>query len=701
MTRGSYWSWTWAFRLHLPLCLTLQTIPRLTISQRKDLLSLSRVQSPILPGSRVHQSLTHLRDDIPVPADICKHEKDVRWLVIPFSSYLDTYSTVYLDLIPASIIALAVRIAPGVTEEDFKRTLDQSVQKEITAAINRFSGALLDFRPIFSSDLSARELPFCDRMAPNPEVASNTYQLFCRIRFNISDMLVFPSLGKKTVGQQVATHFWSEYYRSGCTFKHLGDGSTFDTHFVTPSDCLRIYEETGGMISGPVEMRSAWTYNQLAPRVYYARGGDVIPVSQYLQPIINTIIDAFPETHRLNRFAPPPEPLDDHDVEVIYDYAAFTSTLDSVVEFVDKLADFFEGTTVRLVDVRDGIVDTDLGWLFREYNRQCNEYIEFDISRVCPSADYCYLAHTCGMLGVEGNIFMATLLHGLYLRFISGLGRSRCVGDDARLHFSTVGRMTNDDKDWLSWMLQGIGDMNPEKMAYFEKDVDPLMQAYRYIKRPLSRDLDIMIEGVMLMIPSLFPIMAPFDDFHAYHPASVHPCKVTFKSIIRLLSTLKAHHIVDDGGIDFSALVAHIRFLQARIIEQDPKGDFAPIARSGTVSRYHLPPVELWGQVEYQDWLIGDLGYDEVVRFMKLGGGDFENCDGRCGSEMVKASSQGRSFLVKMGYLQETMLFDDVSLEMVGEGMMRTYLEGKYHSVKHYYVLRDIPCWYAALPDVL
>jgi len=620
-----------------------------------------------------------------------------------FLSLLETYSAVYLDLIPASIIALAVRIAPGVDRDDYLTTLEASLHKEITASVSRFTGATLNFQPILSSHPVDREIPFSDRFAPNPEVASDTYQLLCQVRSRLSNMLVYPSLGTKTVGRRVTERFWDMYRFSGSTFKHQNDDTPFVSSVVTPADCLRLYEETGGMIDGPVEMRHAWTYNQLVPRVYFARGGDVIQVSQYLQPIINMVIDALPETHRLNRFAPPKDPLDDLDVEVIYDYASFTSTLDTVVPFVDALADFFDGTLIRLVDVRSGIVTQDLGELFREYNRQCNTYIDFDTTRVLAgiSEDSGLLTHTCGMLGVEGNIFLATLLHGIHLRFISGTGRSRCVGDDARLHYGSTGYFTKDDKDWLSWMLQGIGDINAEKIAYFERDIDPLMQAYRYVKRPLSRDQDMMVEGVLLTIPSLMPLFPAFDEYHTIRESDIHPCRITFKSIIRLLDSLYHHSLRDTGEDDYKALVAHVRFLQTELIRKDPKGEHAPIARSGYRSRYHLPAVDTWGKVTYREWLLGDLEYDEVVRFLRQGGEDGVLCDGRLGSEMVKETSKGRSFLTKMGYLREEMLFDEVSLEMIGIDQMRIYLAGEYKAVKHYYVLRDIPAWYAQLPNVL
>ncbi len=93
----------------------------------------------------------------------------------------------------------------------------------------------------------------------------------------------------KTVGGIVESNFWNDYNRGGCTFKH--EGPLSESPLVTPRDCLKLYAETGGYVEGPVEMRSAWKYAQIGPRIYFARGGDVLKTSQYLQPLVNLIIE--------------------------------------------------------------------------------------------------------------------------------------------------------------------------------------------------------------------------------------------------------------------------------------------------------------------------------------------------------------------------------------------------------------------------
>jgi len=702
----SYWHWTLAFRHHTSLCILLQTIPTLPFTFRSDLLGLCRAQTPILRGSQVERSLKHPHDIIQHPLTISNSPESVHWTTTTYKVFLIEYSDTYLNLIPASIIALAVRIAPGITEEEFNQVVRSSLHKEVTASLSRFIGATLDFRCIHSSDISFRSIPFSSRLSPDEEVASDTYQLFANSRKLLNDMTIFPSQGTKTVGSIVTQNFWTSYYLCGSTFKHQADGTHFDSPDVTPLDCMRLYEETGGCVEGPVELRVAWTYSAFNPRVYFARGGDVVPISQYLQPIINRIIDLFPEVHRMNRFSPPKEPLTGSDVEIIYDYSSFTSSIDQVIEFVDSLSQFYRGVHITIIDVVKGPISIDLGELFYQYNMQCNHYQSFDTSKVFGrySDDDLIFQHTCGMLGVEGNIFLATLLHGIHIRFVVGLNRSKCVGDDARAHYNTGdGNLRKDDSELLNYRIGGLGGIHVDKVAIFEADADPDTQAYRYVKRPFKRDQDLMVEGLLLTLPSLIPLLPLHDQLHTLHPSSTHPCRATFKSIIRLLKVLYTNSISLDeyGPVEMSMLVKHVRFLVRRIREVDPKGEHAPILRQDHSSRYFLPDVNLWGKIDYTAWVLEDLGYDEELKFFSRGVEDKELCDGRIGSTMVKETTKCRGFLVKLGYLKVEDLFDVVSLRSVGIDEMRIYISGDYISVKRFCVIREVPVWYTTLPGAM
>ncbi|QMP84022.1 hypothetical protein [Cryphonectria parasitica ambivirus 1] len=701
-TAATYWTWSWTFSHHTALCTVVQTIPSLSLLQRKDILGLCRSQTPIIPGSHQHRQLKCLTDIIQVPSEPQRRENDIQYLEYSFHRFLRDYQDVYLDHLSAAVIALSVRVAPGISDSDFQNSLSSSISKEISAAITISNQARFDFRSVMDSSLSSRFIPFTDRLPPSPEVASDTYIALCRVRSRLDNRFLLPTLGNKTVGQVVRHNFYDIYDSFGLTFKHEGRRND-DT--VSTSDCMRLYLETGVYPHGPVEMRRAWTYNQLDPRVYYARGGDVMHTSQYVQSIANMLIDAFPETHRKDRFMPPRDPLADDDVEVIYDYSSFTSTLDSVVPFLDNLAEFFRGTVVHLVDFRNGVVPTDLGDLIARYNTECNLYGTFDASRVLgQSAGTTLLQHTCGMLGVEGNIFFATLLHGIHLRFIAGLNRSRCVGDDARMHHRVpFGIMDNTETDYLAWVLAGCGDLSKEKMGKFESGVDSELQAYRYIKRPIHRDGSIMIEGILLTLPSIIPLLGAQDRFHTVTPSVSHPSRRTYSQILRFIQELFIHGLCyDSDDVSWKSILKHLMFLRRLCIAEDPDFEHSMFMNSSYLTKYRFPPPETWGKMPITDWVVGDIMYDEVIRFPMKGERESEGgCDGRVGSEMLRMGSKARGCLVKLGYLEEEKMFDDVSVKLVGLDLFLEYLGGRYRSISKFVVVKDIPGWVAQVPSSL
>jgi len=708
MTRHlvAYWAWTWAFHRYTGLCLVLQMTVTLPVSVRKDILGLCRTQSPLIPGSVVRKSLAFANTVCMIPSEPARHPDNAVYVSMRLLEIISLYPELFTDHLTSAIISHGLRIAPGIDENEYTSIMAKALSKELSASTNRFVHCTLDFRCIFSAVASHRSIPICDRLPPSEEVASDTYIHFCQLRTRFSGMLFYPRGGSKTVGRQVAEDFWRSYRFWNMTFKHEGDPSKLAQ--VTVDDCLRMYQETGGYPNGPVEMRTSWKYAQIGPRCYYARGGDVQVAAQYIQDIVNIMIDEFPEVHRVNRFGPPENMLDDDDVEIIYDYSSFTSNMDAVVPFIDNLSYFFSGTIIRLLDPREGIITADLGDLFLEYNRVCNNYQSFDIARVSPDLDSQYettFQHTCGMLGVEGNIFLATLLHGLYLRFLSGLGRSKCIGDDARFHHKTSdGLLSNDDRDYAHWVLTGIGDLKIDSLAQFESNVDPVLQAFRYVKRPFHRDENIMIQGVLLPLPSQIPLLGALDEFHTVLPTTAHPCRNVFKQVIRFLDMLHIHsvRIADDVDDMSYPIVIHLSYLKRLLLTRDPDGKYSEIGRTNLKTHYRLPPVEYWGRGTYIEWLMRDVDYYETVRIPKCGGPEEENtCDGREGSVMIRTQTRARGFLVRMGYLEAEMMYDEISIDKVGWEMFSNLLSGRYAPVIRYTVTRTVPPWYARVTGAL
>lgn len=616
------------------------------------------------------------------------------------------YPTLFTEVASTALIAHALRIAPVIDPDDYQNMNLTTIAKELSAATTKFPHIELDFRCIFSSDPYCRGLPICERVCADEEVACDTYLRMCNLRSKLSNHAFIPKKGSKSVGRIVAENFWYYYTQLACTFKH--DGTTqSDVNVVTSDDCLRMYLESGGYVDGPVEVRSSWKYAQITPRIYYAKGGSVQYLSQYMQEIINIIIDEFPEVHRVNRFSNPTDTLTDDDVEIIYDYTSFTSNLDAVVPFLDSMSNFFMGVNIYLLDPIEGLVPYDLGQYFADYNLYCNMYRDFDISRlsVLSGGEDPIFQHTCGMLGIEGNIFIGTLLHGLFLRFVAGMNRSKCVGDDARLHFTTRdGLLSDDDRLYAFHMLSSIGEMNIEKVTAFEARSDSSLQIFRYLKRPFHRDIEIMVSGYVLTIPSQIPLVGLLDPYHTIIPSKTHPCRNVFKQIVRFFDELAIHRFRNfsesDNHVD--VLKNHIAYLVRILRKEDKDGCYSEIGRTNYKTYYRIPPYDVWGHQTYVEWLMSDMEYDEKIRFPKYGGAE-ENgsCDGRAGSLMIRHRSKLRSLLERLGYLRSRMLYDEYSVDDVGLDLFEELMRGQYNPVVEYLVVKDVPTWYTPLPNSL
>lgn len=636
-------------------------------------------------------------DTVRIPALLTTHSSSLSVLVdVDFMDHLHSHMDLFLSPFLSSVVALGVKISPGISKEEYETVVAEAFAKEIEAALSIYRPATFDYRSIFGELQTELYLPFSDRLPPNPDVASSIRMDFNTAKQLIHGMVIYPDLGKKSVGDLCAESFWSIYSEFQCTFKHENEEVTSElyTPWVSPRDIERLYEKTGQWVEGCPEVRCAWKYTDLKPRVYYARGGRVLQSSRYIQPIVNVLIDCFPEVHRINRFNPPIDSrLEPTDIYTIYDYASFTSYIDEVVQFVDHMAHFFEETFVTIIDSRDGHIHQSVGALLREYNRECNVESEFDIRRFAPHVDPqdCLLRHTCGMLGVQGNIFIATLLHGIHLRFVAGRNRSKCVGDDARFKWSIPASLpTPEDLSYLHYLLTSIGKIAQEKMSVFDGETDPILQAFRFVKRPIHRDEDLMIESSSVLLPSITDLCGFDDTLHTVRPKQ-NVCLLTYRQICRFLDTLVIESVefsLEKDELDIKILERHIGFLMAKIRQLDPSGKFGLRRSSG--SPYPLPPSHLWGKINTIEWRTNDFLFDETVNVPKMWFAD-EEVSYDVGTFFDGRMNAARSYLRGMGYVVSEKLHEDVSRALVGEEMFGVFMAFRYVPSYRFHIVSPPP----------
>lgn len=272
------------------------------------------------------------------------------------------------------------------------------------------------------------------------------------------------------------------------------------------------------MLEGPTEVRWAFKYNDLRPRVYFARGPNQYYASRYIQQVFNTIIDAFPMTHRFSRFLTDIVRIAPDATLFIYDYSCFTSKLHEIRNFTSALSRFYTGTEITVIDSYEGPVTIDLGQLLAEFNDTCNLDPVFDLGalnllHVYGGEDL--EIHNCGMLGVPGNISSCTLLHGLHLAIlVCDMLACKCVGDDA------LGVLEIEDA-WaerdLVDKLSGIGDISLPKTLFWHpgpEEDDNINMSWHYTKRPILRSGSRVVTKWQPIFPPLAVIVKQKDQYH-------------------------------------------------------------------------------------------------------------------------------------------------------------------------------------------
>jgi hypothetical protein len=387
--------------------------------------------------------------------------------------------------------------------------------KELLAAMEEYRPKIYNWNNLFSYKYLKLGNPIHPDVEIDVPLAEEIFSAFCRARYRLTTMRLYPSYSHKTIGREAS--------RNLSLIQDLPEICELDIPRTT-FGLEKLYHHTGCRITGPTEIRWAWTFNILKPRLYYARGPDQYYDSRYIQAIFNVLVDSLPVTHRFERFFTTSMHIDPDEVLMIYDYESFTSLLDEIRNFTAALADFLRGYEVEIIDTFQGIVITDLGDMMDQFNQACNQSPEFDSSgaiwdKTSRGEDPVLINHTCGMLGVPGNISSCTLLHGIHLIHVVRSLTCKVVGDDAAMK-------TRMGKEVTTSLLQGIGRINIEKVEAWENlDVSEDMgdHTWHYVKRPIDRVNTRVFCGVQAVWPSAAYVAHFTDKFHTVHyPESGH-----------------------------------------------------------------------------------------------------------------------------------------------------------------------------------
>jgi len=386
--------------------------------------------------------------------------------------------------------------------------LQKSISKELDASQYPNASQLCFYGPLFNGN--GNIIP-TRRSTPGQlmQLWKDGFRIFQR---RVSERIFLPVFSyKKNLG-----HLTSQalaFYRQE-EWEVMTTGLDLEVHYM----------QTGQQIRGPVEMRSVWRYNDIKPRIYYATGGTMYFISRYMRDIVYELVNILPSTNVNSRFdisRVTSYPLGENEVVITYDYSSFTTSLSELKYFLHRLGLELQGTKVRVLDFNLGIITLDVGELLLEYNEVANYHGAFDVGRVTLTEPGNIMhQNRSGMLGVQANIGLSTLLHGIYLAsVIDNCPNQSVVGDDAlyRCLRSQMASTTHHVQN----LLQKEDAIPDEKFSTFVPETsyyeEPFIPAvgWQYLKKPLTIDgYGYLQQGHLNAFPNLASLFDISDDFH-------------------------------------------------------------------------------------------------------------------------------------------------------------------------------------------
>jgi hypothetical protein len=517
------------------------------IEARRQLLKLIRVGDVPKYNSFLYDNLTtitrvdHFRD-------LCYQRPPVN---IKIEQFEDMFLNEMRSPIRASLLSMMLRNLPLKTPrwsgiEDAARV--DSFLKEFRATQRPRKLPVIDYRSVFQSHNTQWHPDVPLRPALQRDIRSR----LTAWKADLSKRILYPRYSKKTMGCE------SSFSLGTLLRPDFSYGEK-----LTTFDLEEYYHRTGQTISGPVEMRQAWFFNDLKPRTYFANGASTYFASRYLQTIFNTLLDSFPHTHRKSRFRMRRLRFGSHDRVIVYDYSSFTSSMSEQYYFLNALAEFCKGTNVTILDTFYGLITISLGDLIYSYNEVCNNLPEFRIAEslrdLMDIPDLSFLHQCAGFLGVYGNLASCTILHGLNLAILSGeYDRCSCVGDDAMGSFEACIYHQEEEGEIIETNLstrdifnglETCGEISEPKTRVF----DPMMEVceddsrlWTYLKRSLDRVDDELLLGDLLDFPSLGLIIHEECKTSRRPNFDLTPENVAPRFAIQAFTLLrKAHALVD------------------------------------------------------------------------------------------------------------------------------------------------------------
>lgn len=664
---------------HTPFITVVHSLYYFPLTWRKLLLDACRVQVPVKQNSSLSETLFHIHPrQIVIPsAHGDPLHFDIDYILALVEQFISTP-------ILCSMLSYFCRAESTYHRDEFLEQRMIGFDKEITAALfYEPKEHVLNYQGLFGINW----------MNVHPqlqvEIPRRLVHLFGqgieRIKKRFSTYKQIPILPaynrKKNVSRSTVIEYWQSVRGEDSYLPTRHDYSLTSTWTL-----LRHYYLTGNRIGGVLEVRLAWFFNDLKPRIYYCLGGEAFWAGIYIQHIANILVEILPSTDPFTRFTVTRIPhVSDQHVLITYDYSSFTTSLDELHDFIFWLARLLEGVPVSVLDVRAGIRVLDLGHLLSEYNEMVNQYQCFSVERFSELVGdrVIYNQGRNGSLGTKGNIVLSTFLHGISLGSASGTPDTDCcVGDDA---------LTAILETFISAFItctNNLGDVNPSKFRVIKRPTaefpDPSTQQFKFLKRPLNLSAaGLPYLGILDFFPSVADALFPDGD--GIHSSGniernfvdgIKTFCMQWGRFLRIQKPSTSTDVVNDDELEFllgSILAVYIRY--GLPLEGAPPGGFyveLPDGQGRTGLDIMIPPCE---------WLVFERPWELILldRFrghvftqpVTMGGAIHPPIDVSDGDRFRCTGSPLVTLLEDLGCIQSDVITEDVEFD---DGFYEAYL---------------------------
>lgn len=546
----------------------LEVLPSLSITARKSIMTAVRVGMVPAMNSTLRKSIaTFLRQ-----SHLIHYNSGVQLKsgYILFRELERCFNT----RVRRGLVSIYLRTVPYIDENDWVKELEAGKAKELQTT-QSYRPPHLQY-PFFLQFHHAIRTQMHPDIPLRPAMSLLIRKRFLEWKAILSSTILIPTPSDKSLG------FHSSYNFGELIFGHLAPHDRPQMSYTT-AQMEAEYSESGRQVVGPCEVRYAWKYNDLKPRVYYAQGASAYFSSRHIRPIFNLLQSMFANTdpnrrYSFSRF----RSLDSKDRFTVYDYSSFTSNLSDISQFVAEMAEFCEGTRVRIFDTYYGVQEVSLKSLLNRYNAVCNIEPEFSIHKIEGLSPYdpdgFLRQRQAGLLGVYGNITESTILHGLLQLMITG-SEDKCnaLGDDG-------GVVTNEDElpfEELKAAIRVLGKISDDRFQTWMEDegYGEDAEGWHFVKRPISRVHGRIMQDWMPDFQNFGSVLDIQDSMHTLpHEPFERRRRLLIRQTCRLFESCHRHkHLLTEEDIEDILSITTQLFLRLHLPLQ---GSFPTRSRS-------------------------------------------------------------------------------------------------------------------------